>query len=241
MRGLYWLDAGSDDGPFPAVDHAMTDPNGLLAAGGTLHPRRLIRAYRQGIFPWYDAGQPILWWSPDPRYVLYPERLKISRSLSKTLRRGDYHVTVDTAFRQVMEECAAPRTESPGTWITPAMLNAYHTLYRLGIAHSVEVWTGENLVGGLYGVSLGRIFCGESMFARRSDASKVGFVYLVRQLQRWEFAVIDCQMHTEHLQRFGAEFIARHEFVRLLNHYADVPGPPSPWRFDADLVVAQPQ
>ncbi len=238
MTGLYWIDASDEDSPFPPVESAMTDPDGLLAAGGTLQPRRLMLAYRKGIFPWYSAGQPILWWSPDPRCVLYPENLRVSRSLHKTMRKGYYHVTVDTAFRRVMEECAAPRTGAEGTWITPSMLAAYTALHRMGVAHSVEVWAGGALVGGLYGVSFGRVFCGESMFSRRSDASKVAFVCLVRQLQRWGFAVVDCQIQTSHLQSFGAENIPRREFVNALDSYADRPGPPTPWRFDADLVTS---
>ncbi len=239
MTALSWIDDSNDDSPFPAVTNAMTHPNGLLAAGGTLHPRRLIAAYRQGIFPWYSVGQPILWWSPDPRWVLYPDKLKISRSLRKTMHKGQYHATMDAIFPQVVKECAAPRVGASGTWITLGMVRAYSTLHQLGFAHSVEVWEGDVLVGGLYGVSLGRIFFGESMFSRRSDASKVGFVHLLHQLRRWGFAVVDCQMHSEHLQRFGAEAIHRNAFVRLLDQHADAPEPPNPWRFDVGLTVSE--
>lgn len=238
MSSLHWLDSSSDDSPFPAVEYALTDPDGLLAAGGTLSPRRLILAYRRGIFPWYNVGQPILWWAPDPRAVLYPDRIKVSRSLRKTLRKGHYRVTLDTAFRRVVEGCATPRAGVRGTWITPSMLRAYTSLYEQGIAHSVEVWEGENLVGGLYGIALGRVFYGESMFSHATDASKAGFVCLVYQLQRWEFGLVDCQIHSDHLQSLGAETIPRCEFMRLLDSYADLPGPSVPWFLDPDLIVS---
>ncbi|CAK0738393.1 leucyl/phenylalanyl-tRNA--protein transferase [Gammaproteobacteria bacterium] len=238
MSSLYWIDPLNDNSPFPAVEHALTDPDGLLAAGGTLSPQRLMIAYRQGIFPWYNVDQPILWWAPDPRSVLYPERLKVSRSLHKTLRKGYYRVTFDTAFRQVIKGCAAPRAGVRGTWITPGMLCAYTSLHERGIAHSIEVWEDQDMVGGLYGIALGRVFYGESMFSRRTDASKVGFVYLVHQLRRWEFAVVDCQVQSVHLQSLGAETIPRREFTHLLDRYADLPSPPMPWSLEPDLVVS---
>ncbi|CAK0764551.1 Leucyl/phenylalanyl-tRNA--protein transferase [Gammaproteobacteria bacterium] len=237
MRNLYWITSSNDDDTFPPVENALTTPNGLLAAGGTLNLKRLIYAYRHGIFPWYGVGQPILWWAPDPRSVLYPDRLKVSRSLKKTLRKGQYRVTLDMAFTKVIASCAAPRTDSHGTWITPEMTRAYIALHERGIAHSVETWSDENLVGGLYGIALGRIFFGESMFSLHPDASKTSLVYLVYQLRRWGFAVVDCQIHSSHLESLGAETIPRQEFVRLLDHHVDLPGPAIPWRFDSDLMT----
>lgn len=227
-------DAGLD---FPPVE--MASPEGLLAVGGDLHPERLLAAYRRGIFPWYSDGQPILWWSPDPRAVLFPEKLKISRSLRKTLRAGKFSVTLDTHFREVMTACAQPRPQSTGgTWITPAMIEAYVQLHELGHAHSVEVWREKTLVGGVYGVALGGAFFGESMFAYETDASKVAFVRLVPELVRWGYTLIDCQQYTAHLARFGAEEIRRDRFLQLLTAALALPGHRGPWRFDdQDLSV----
>lgn len=233
---LTWLDPHNDNQPFPHPDRALTEPDGLLAAGGNLTPRRLLRAYRMGIFPWYSADQPILWWSPDPRLVLLPECLKVSRSLRKTLRKGLFAITADTAFEQVVAACAGPRQGEPGTWITSEMFRAYCRLHRLGHAHSIETWQQGELVGGLYGVSLGRVFYGESMFSWISDASKIALVALTAQLQRWEFAVIDCQVTTAHLLSMGAVDIPRSSFLQLLECYCPQPGQPGPWRLDADLL-----
>ena len=233
---LTWLDPHNDNQPFPHPDRALTEPDGLLAAGGNLTPRRLLRAYRMGIFPWYSADQPILWWSPDPRLVLLPECLKVSRSLRKTLRKGLFAITADTAFEQVVAACAGPRQGEPGTWITSEMYRAYCRLHRLGHAHSIETWQQGELVGGLYGVSLGRVFYGESMFSWISDASKIALVALAAQLQRWEFAVIDCQVTTTHLLSMGAVDIPRSSFLQLLECYCPQPGQPGPWRLDADLL-----
>ncbi|MGB5062760.1 MAG: leucyl/phenylalanyl-tRNA--protein transferase [Candidatus Competibacter sp.] len=234
---LPWLDPHNDSQPFPHPDRALTEPDGLLAAGGSLTPRRLLRAYRMGIFPWYSADQPILWWSPDPRLVLLPECLKVSRSLRKTLRKGLFAITADTAFEQVVAACAGPRQGEPGTWITPEMHRAYCRLHRLGHAHSIETWREGELVGGLYGVALGRVFYGESMFSWTSDASKVALVALATQLRRWDFAVIDCQVTTTHLLSMGAADIPRATFLQLLERYCpDEPGQPGPWRLDADLL-----
>lgn len=233
---LTWLDPHNDNQPFPHPDRALTEPDGLLAAGGNLTPRRLLRAYRMGIFPWYSADQPILWWSPDPRLVLLPECLKVSRSLRKTLRKGLFAITADTAFEQVVAACAGPRQGEPGTWITSEMYRAYCRLHRLGHAHSIETWQQGELVGGLYGVSLGRVFYGESMFSWISDASKIALVALAAQLQRWEFAVIDCQVTTAHLLSMGAVDIPRSSFLQLLECYCPQPGQPGPWRLDADLL-----
>ena len=225
-----WL---SGDADFPPVERALRRPSGLLAAGADLSPERLLRAYRLGIFPWFSEGEPILWWSPDPRTVLFPHELKLSRSLRKTLRKSLYQVRADTAFEQVMEGCSQPRPNQSGTWITENMKQAYCTLHALGVAHSVETWHDGQLVGGLYGIALGRMFYGESMFSRMSDASKTALAALVHQLDAWGFGLIDCQMHTPLLASFGAREIPRSEFTRHvaeLVNYADVPGP---WDFDS--------
>ncbi|MDX1253578.1 MAG: leucyl/phenylalanyl-tRNA--protein transferase [Gammaproteobacteria bacterium] len=235
MKHLHWIAQNDKTHAFPAVEQAFRDPNGLLAAGGDLAPARLIKAYRNGIFPWYGEGEPILWWSPDPRAVLFPQRLKISRSLHKTLRKGEFTVTMDTAFRQVMQACATPRGDGMGTWITQEMIEAYSRLHEMGIAHSVEAWRNGELAGGLYGVALGRMFFGESMFSRATDASKVAFAHLVRQLERWGYAAIDCQVHSAHLQTLGAEQIDRAAFISLLEQWCDQPGHPGPWRLDDDI------
>ncbi len=196
---------------------SLAEPDGLLAVGGDLAPERLLLAYRQGIFPWYSEETPILWWSPDPRLVLFPLELKVSQSLRRTLKKGIFEVTVDRAFREVIELCGEMRKEQgEGTWITPEMVEAYSRLHDMGYAHSVESWFDGTLAGGLYGVALGRIFFGESMFSRRSDASKVALVYLARVVERLGFAMIDCQTSTPHLKRMGAREIPRTEFLRIL-------------------------
>jgi len=226
----------ANDLHFPPVSAANAE--GLLAVGGDLRPERLIEAYRHGIFPWFSHGQPILWWSPDPRTVLFPAKLKVSRSLRKTLRHDGYRVSLDQAFGEVMRACADPRGQTPsGTWITPEMLAAYNRLHALGFAHSVEAWDGEELAGGLYGVALGAAFFGESMFSRATDASKVAFVHLVRQLEAWGYALIDCQVASAHLFSLGAEEIPRADFLTRLAAALDQPGRPAPWRFDPDLNV----
>ena len=196
---------------------SLAESNGLLAVGGDLHVERLLLAYMSGIFPWYSEGQPILWFSPDPRFVLYPSRFKVGRSLKKRIRRQDYRITLDTAFVEVIEHCAAvKRPMQFGTWITEDMKNAYIDLFQMGYAHSVESWQGDRLVGGLYGVLIGDLFAGESMFAHASDASKVAFVWLVKQLTAWGVKFIDCQVYTDHLSRFGAENITRREYLRAI-------------------------
>lgn len=297
-----------DDTPFPPVNRALREPNGLLAAGGDLSPARLLDAYRHGIFPWFNADQPILWWSPDPRMVLFPQEFKVSRSLRKTLRNRQYEVRADTAFEQVMRACAAPReghrrgwnasaadnsaensraTAPPapegsappcqgGTWIVEEMIAAYTALHHMGHAHSIEVWmpktsgrlqvegetmrqrandedsTGSTarsaqgsqhsiadeleLAGGLYGMAIGRMFYGESMFSRRSDASKIALAHLCAQLARWNFGMIDCQMNTRHLASLGAREIPRAEFVARLQELVNYPDIASPWKLDRDLV-----
>ncbi len=230
---LTWLAPGQD---FPPLALALSDPAGLLAAGGDLSPARLIAAYRQGIFPWYNAGDPILWWSPDPRMVLLPDELRVPRSLAKLMRRQPYEIRVDSAFRAVMTACAQPRAGQAGTWINADIIDAYTQLHALGVAHSVEAWQDGVLVGGLYGIALGRAFYGESMFARAPDASKIAFVHLVRQLQRWQFGMIDCQMNTAHLARFGAREIPRADFIARLESLVNLAAVPTPWRLDHDLA-----
>ena len=222
-----WLRSGD---PFPPVEEAAAEPNGLLAAGGDLSVSRLVDAYRSGIFPWFNEGQPILWWSPDPRMVLFPAELKISRSLTKTLRHSRFEIRADTAFRDVILNCGMPRRDQHGTWITDRMVDAYCEMHRDGIAHSVEAWLEEELVGGLYGVSLGHAFFGESMFTRVTDASKVALVTLVRQLELWGFGLVDCQMNTAHLASFGAREIPRAEFTRRLRELIHYPTIPAPWQ-----------
>ena len=268
------------DIPFPPVEQALRAPNGLLAAGGSLTPARLLDAYYHGIFPWFNAGDPILWWSPDPRMVLFPEEFRISRSLRKTLRKRIYEIRTDTAFEQVMRACAAPRGGQAGTWIHGEMIAAYTELHRMGMAHSVEAWIpktsfqlqveGETrrqrandmdsapstamsercsqhsiadeleleLVGGLYGISIGRMFYGESMFSRSPDASKAAFAHLAAQLRRWNFGMIDCQMNTPHLASLGAREIPRTEFIQRLQELIHYPDISSPWCFDKHEPVA---
>ncbi len=214
---------------FPPVESAT--PEGLLAVGGDLSSERLLAAYQHGIFPWYNPEQPILWWSPDPRAVLYPEKLKIARSLRKTLKRGQLRVTFDSCFREVMLACAAPREQFPGggTWITNAMVEAYMRLHAMGYAHSIETWHEDRLVGGLYGVALGGVFFGESMFARETDASKVALVALVSKLREWGFVLIDCQIPSAHLTSLGAEEISRRTFLTELERALKLSGQPGRW------------
>ena len=217
--------------PLPAAEQAGR--GGLVAVGGALTPKRLLEAYRGGIFPWYQEGQPVLWHSPDPRMVLRPGDLSVNRSLRKVLRRSPFELRMDTAVEEVIRACARiPRDGQDGTWITPEMIDAYLELHRLGHVHSVEAWDGDQLVGGLYGVAIGAVFCGESMFARESDASKVAFVCLARQLERWGFRLIDCQVYTEHLERFGAVEIRRADFLASLAQYRDVKARNSAWEID---------
>ena len=216
--------------PFPPVSKALASPNGLLCAGGDLSPERILDAYSRGIFPWFSDGDPILWWSPDPRMVLFPEELKISRSLKKSLARDVYEARYDTAFRRVMEECAQPRDGQGGTWIVPEMVDAYTRLHERGHAHSVESWRDGELVGGLYGVALGKVFFGESMFARATDASKVALARLVERLHRDGYRLIDCQQATGHLASLGAREIPRKEFVRRLRESVEIPPQGVSWR-----------
>src|SRR6185503_3183216 len=220
----------SSHDPFPPVGSALRAPNGLLAAGGDLSPARLLAAYSEGIFPWFGEDDPILWWSPDPRMVLYAREVHVSRSLNKVIRANRFRVTLDAAFPAVVRACAEARRDHEGTWITPAMEGAYVRLAELGHAHSVEVWQGDALVGGLYGVAVGKMFFGESMFTRVSDASKVALVRLARQLEAWGMPMIDCQMSTQHLASLGARDIPRTDFADEVRYLVRQPPVPGPWR-----------
>jgi len=230
-----WL---TDDAPFPPAESALKDPNGLLAAGGELTTERLLAAYRRGIFPWYSAGQPVLWWSPDPRMVLFPPELKVSRSLARVVRNGNHEIRLDHDFAAVMQACAEPRRGQDGTWISAQMCAAYLRLHQLGYAHSVETWMDGELAGGLYGVAIGGMFYGESMFMRRRDASKIAMVHLVHQLEARGIKMIDCQMHTGHLASLGAREIPRTEFSQRLAELINYALPPGHWNTTRPVDVA---
>ena len=240
MSGLNLLARGKPG--FPPPESALKEPNGLLAVGGALNPDWLITAYRHGVFPWFEDDRgPLLWWSPDPRAILYPDAIKISRSLAKRLRNAGFRVTLDTAFRAVIESCAesrvrAGRTET-GTWITRKMIDAYTELYELGLAHAVEVWLEDELVGGLYGVSLGRMFFGESMFSREKDASKVALSCLCKQMQQWDYLLIDCQVSNPHLVSLGAIELPRSEFVAKIEWNADQRTRQGSWSMETDTPL----
>ena len=226
MKTITWLSPQDDPEWFPPLEQSLDDPPGLLAAGGDLAPPRLLAAYRRGIFPWYSPGQPVLWWSPDPRAVLFPDEFRCSRSLRKTLRNGGFSVTIDEEFAAIVDACAAPRPHSAGTWITSEMRAAYLALYRLGFAHSVEVRNAGKLAGGLYGVRLGSVFFGESMFSRERDGSKVALAHLVEVCRRHHIEVIDCQLSSAHLESLGARIIPRMQFQALLaKHIGLAPEP----------------
>jgi leucyl/phenylalanyl-tRNA--protein transferase len=219
--------------PFPPLERALRRPNGLLAVGRNLSVATLVEAYAQGIFPWFSEGEPILWWSPDPRMVLFPPELHVATSLARRLKKRDYRVSADAAFGAVIRACAAPRDSEPGTWINRRMITAYERLHAAGFAHSAEVWMDEELAGGLYGVAIGRVFFGESMFTRRTDASKIAFVHLVRQLEARGFGLIDCQMKTAHLAAFGAREIPRRDFSTRLRALVAQPPVDASWQIDA--------
>lgn len=221
-----WLEG---EPAFPPLERALAEPGGLLAAGGELTPEWLLAAYRRGIFPWFSGDEPILWWSPDPRLVLIPGEIRIHRSLRKVLRQGRFEIRIDTAFAEVMAQCAAPRAQGAGTWITPRMQTAYGRMHELGYAHSVECWQHDKLVGGLYGMALGRAFFGESMFSRETDASKVALAHLARILDQLGFAVIDCQMTTPHLLSMGAREIGRSAFASGLDQWTRHGQAPGRW------------
>jgi leucyl/phenylalanyl-tRNA--protein transferase len=227
VRGsIVWLSERDSPEAFPSVDRALREPDGLLAAGGDLSPPRLLAAYRRGIFPWYSRGQPILWWCPDPRAILLPPHFKMSRSLAKSIRNRGYVTRIDTAFREVIRACGSPELRPGGTWLSPEMRAAYLRLHKLGYAHSVETWHEDRLVGGLYGVALGRVFFGESMFSIERDASKVAMKRLCEELVSRGYRMIDCQMATPHLLSLGAQLIPRPLFVGMLSaHVSDQPTP----------------
>jgi leucyl/phenylalanyl-tRNA---protein transferase len=214
-----WLDPDNTNIKFPHPENALTEPDGLLAVGGDLSAQRIIQAYLKGIFPWYSAGQPIMWWSPNPRAVLFPEKLHVSKSLKKFIRKKTFTTTIDQSFEQVINFCAqTPRKNQEGTWITDEMKQAYIHLHKIGIAHSTECWCGDQLVGGLYGLALGKVFFGESMFSHKTNASKVAFVHLVDELVKSDYALVDCQVTNKHLLSLGAEEIPRKNFLKLVKN-----------------------
>jgi leucyl/phenylalanyl-tRNA--protein transferase len=227
---------GSDPAEaFPDPETALEYPDGLLAWGGDLHPQRLLSAYANGIFPWYSGDQPILWWCPSTRCVLYPDDIHVSRRLHRQLKQGRYRVTADRAFEQVIHGCALPRAGQESTWITPEMTAAYCLLHHLGHAHSIEVWREDDLVGGLYGLSIGRVFFGESMFSLAPNASKVAMARLCEKLLEHDFAMLDCQVHNPHLERMGAVEISRSEYLGILEKHVHREPPGLPW---AEILAA---
>jgi leucyl/phenylalanyl-tRNA--protein transferase len=230
---LFILDPNNPNEKFPPVDQAEQEPDGLLAVGGDLSTTRLLNAYRSGIFPWYNDDQPILWWSPDPRTVLYPAQFKGSRSLRKDIRNSELSITIDQAFEDVIASCAAPRQRQSDTWITQEMHQAYMELFHQGDAHSVEVWEDDKLVGGLYGVAIGRVFFGESMFSRRNNASKIALLNLCEKLVKWGYELIDCQVYSEHLSSLGAQEIPRSEFSKLLSEHCSSYPHSNSWRTES--------
>jgi len=229
-----WLNTSDEMTPLPDPESAMIEPNGLLAIGGSLSINRLEEAYREGIFPWYGPDEPILWWSPDPRAVIPVDQLHISRSLRRALNRADYQVSLDRAFETVVEACAEPRPDQPGTWITDDMKAAYGRLHRAGLAHSIEIWRDQRLIGGLYGVSLGSAFFGESMFSREPNASKMAMAWLCAQLRAWQFQFLDCQMPTGHLLSMGARCLPRRQFLMMLAASQRQATRRGPWTLDIE-------
>lgn len=235
MANLPWLDANED---FPNVEQALREPDGLLAAGGDLSAERLIAAYSHGIFPWYSDDQPILWWSPDPRCVVFPAEAHLSKSLKKHIRKTQPRVSFDQAFPEVIRHCARLDSDE-GTWITEEMEEAYIDLFERGIAHSVEVWEADQLVGGLYGLAIGKCFFGESMFSLRPNASKVAFIRLCQQLSEWDYAIVDCQVENPHLNTLGAKCIERVKFLSILNKNINLSAPNSDWEFSSSATQNQ--
>jgi leucyl/phenylalanyl-tRNA--protein transferase len=218
---LYWVEDNLLSNHFPPVNKALRDPDGLLAIGGDLSKERLLDAYKRGIFPWFNEGQPVMWWSPDPRCILLPDETKISRSLGKKIRQNKFTITYDTVFNEVLDACAAARKGIHDTWITNDIKLAYTNLFNQGYAHSVECWLDKKLVGGLYGLAMGKVFFGESMFSRESDASKVALVHLAQQLQQKDYKLIDCQVYSQHLQTLGAKPVKRELFLQILDNYCN--------------------
>lgn len=234
---VVWLAPDDPHDSFPAVTSALSEPDGLLAAGGDLSPDRLLFAYRQGIFPWYEEGQPLLWWSPDPRCIFLPGDFHLARRMQREFRKTDAQIRVNTAFTEVVRACAGPRRSEQGTWITPDMLTAYEHLHQLGWAHSVEVWRSDKLCGGLYGLAIGKAFFGESMFSKNSNASKMALLYLAERLQVGDFEILDCQVRSAHLIGLGARVLPRSDFMDLLQHACERPDSCSDWP-DGALDVA---
>ncbi|WP_199097966.1 leucyl/phenylalanyl-tRNA--protein transferase [Dyella sp. ASV21] len=228
MIRLPLLDSAKPD-HFPDPRKALQEPNGLLAFGGDLSPRRLLAAYAQGIFPWFNEDEPLLWWSPDPRCVFHTSSLKINRTLRRRLTEVSWRITVDHAFQDVVEACAAPRPGQAGTWIVPPMIDAYTRLHALGHAHSVEVWDGQDLIGGIYGIAVGRLFCGESMFSRQSGGSRAALAALAQLLRGWSFPLIDAQVTNPHLLQLGAVEYPRAQFLRMIAELTRLPGQPGSW------------
>ncbi|MFK7816163.1 MAG: leucyl/phenylalanyl-tRNA--protein transferase [Gammaproteobacteria bacterium] len=237
---IYWLDPSNSDDAFPELSEALKEPEGLLAAGGDLSETRLLNAYKNGIFPWYEYGQPILWWSPDPRGVIYTENFRISRSLRKTLRNHDWTVTFDADFRKTVLACATPRSYARGTWITNEMFEAYYRLHKLGHAHSVELWDRqERLIGGLYGVLIGKMFYGESMFSFQTNASKVVLAYLTMHMHHWGLPLLDCQLPSKHLTSLGASNISRSEYISDMKPLCNDEKVNVNWVIDRSLDVTE--
>jgi leucyl/phenylalanyl-tRNA--protein transferase len=230
------LDSHNPHQSFPDIETALEDPDGLLAIGGDLSPQRLIQAYRNGIFPWYSDDSPIMWWSPNPRMVLIPGQYQPSRSLRKILRRGDFTVTCNQAFSQVIGLCAEPRHDDDGTWITEQMMHAYNQLHQLGVAHSIESWANNQLVGGFYGVSIGQVFFGESMFSRKSNASKAALATFLQSAHGWHYQLVDCQVYSNHLASLGAISIPRQQFTQLLNKHCEAQLATEAWQ---QIVASQ--
>jgi leucyl/phenylalanyl-tRNA--protein transferase len=237
-----WLSAADSPQNLPSARAALAEPNGLLAVGGSLAPEWLLTAYVQGIFPWYEAGQPILWWSPDPRAVLLPDELHVPRRLQRTRRNSAVRISADTEFSAVIAACAAPRRYTAETWITPAMRDAYLTMHTLGWAHSFEAWLDGDLIGGLYGIAIGKVFFGESMFSRRTDSSKIALVSCVEYLRDRGFGLVDCQVWSPHLRTFGAQKMPRDQFLSQLERLCTPAGRPRSWQADyADYACKQAQ
>lgn len=235
---LPWLDPDDTNSPFPEAKSALKEPEGLVAAGGDLKPKRVLRAYREGIFPWYEENQPILWWSPNPRGVLYPKNFIVHKRFLRTIKNKNWHITFDHSFVEVMKACAEPRINSRGTWITVGMIKAYTELYRLGYAHSFEVWNQKDeLIGGIYGIGIGSIFFGESMFSRESETSKVALLYLCAHLDTWNYKIIDTQLASKHLTSLGAIEIDREEYLYILSKRINESVSQSAWSKDSPIDI----
>jgi leucyl/phenylalanyl-tRNA--protein transferase len=240
MGEFKWLSAKDGPQSLPDPAEALLEPNGLLAAGGSLEPDWLLESYRRGIFPWFESGQPILWWSPDPRTVLKPDQLRVSRSFRKRLARNEFSVTADHDFAGVISGCTEPRSYTDSTWITPSMHTAYLRLSEIGWAHSFESWVDGSLAGGLYGIAIGKVFFGESMFARRSDASKVAFWHALQFLETRGFELVDCQLPSAHLSRLGARTMPRSKFLAELARLTESPGMPGSYRDEFEAYLNHP-